>query len=54
MSTVGGYRRTRGPRWKWPVFVKVLLVSVLLIGLGTLLKLPDGFWRGNAAGNVKA
>ena len=53
MNTVGGYRRTRGPRWKWPVFVKVLLVSLLLIGLGVLLKLPDVLGKGNVAGDIK-
>ncbi len=34
MAVVARYRRTKGPRWKCPIFIKILIVSVLLFIVG--------------------
>jgi len=37
MGAGGRCRRTRGPRWKCPIFIKVLIASFLLIFIGGVL-----------------
>lgn len=43
MGASGRCRRTRGPRWKCPIFIKVLIASFLLIFIGGVLGWYAGF-----------
>jgi uncharacterized protein YbbC (DUF1343 family) len=50
MGTLAKFRRTRGSHSKYPVFIKVLIVSVVLIGLGVTLGKQIPWWRGTVKG----
>ena len=39
------YRKTRGPRWQWPVVVRILFVAGLLFLAGMMLSRLTGFWQ---------
>ena len=41
----GTYRKTRGPRWKWPFFIRILFVAMVFFGLGAWLSAGAGFWK---------
>lgn len=39
------YRKTRGPRWQWPVVVRILFVAGLFFLAGMMLSRLTGFWQ---------
>ncbi len=43
MDAVVRYRRTRGPQWKCPIFLKVLITALMFCSLGGLLGWYSGF-----------
>ena len=46
----GTIQKTRGPRWKWPFFIRILFVAMVFFGLGAWLSAGAGFW--NAEGRL--